>query len=245
MTRDNVDIWSKGEVIRYLIHLFEKRQVKDCNHLQLQKRYLNAYYPKCIEDWASRERAYNVTTSVTGYGAPSSYYWPACPEDCPAYSKAEGFLKSLNGQPAPPSTTSQQQTNHLMSEPYVDQARIQELKNITGVPFDLLKLIRICEELNICHSKGSILAIPMLVRAILDHVPSIFGQKTFKEVSNNYSGTKSFKESMIHLENSSRKIADASLHTQIRAKESLPTKTQVNFKNDLDVLLQEIVRILK
>ncbi|HUV07200.1 MAG TPA: hypothetical protein VMX75_05690 [Spirochaetia bacterium] len=245
MNRDQVDIWSKGEVIRYLVSLFEKAQIKDCIHLELQQRYLKAYYPKCTEDWASRERAYNVTTSVTGYGAPSSYYWPACPKDCPAYSKAENLLKSLNAHPTPPLTTPLHSTNHLMSEPYVDPTRIQELKNITGTRFDLLKLIELCEELNISHSKKVILAIPTLVRSILDHVPPIFGQKSFKEVLNNYSGAKSFKDSMTNLENSSRKIADAFLHTQIRAKESLPTETQVNFKNDLDVLLQEIVRLLK
>jgi len=50
---------------------------------------------------------------------------------------------------------------------------------------------------------------------------------------------------MTHLDKSSRKIADAFLHTHIRNKEVLPNKTQVNFSRDLDVLLGEIVRILK
>lgn len=48
---------------------------------------------------------------------------------------------------------------------------------------------------------------------------------------------------MSRLENSSRKIADSYLHTKIRKKESLPNKTQVNFSNDIDVLLAEIIRI--
>ena len=48
------------------------------------------------------------------------------------------------------------------------------------------------------------------------------------------------------LDKSSRKIADSFLHTQIRKHESaLPTFTQINFKHDLDVLLQEIVRVIK
>lgn len=85
----------------------------------------------------------------------------------------------------------------------------------------------------------------MLVRSILDHVPPEFSCKSFSEVANNYAGSKSFKQSMAHLENSSRKIADAHLHTQIRKTESLPNKTQVNFTNDLDVLLAEIARILR
>jgi hypothetical protein len=49
---------------------------------------------------------------------------------------------------------------------------------------------------------------------------------------------------MEHLSNS-RDISDRTLHSQIRSKEALPNKTQVNFANDLDALLEEIVRILK
>ena len=73
----------------------------------------------------------------------------------------------------------------------------------------------------------------------------LFGKQNFTEVANNYSGGKSFRESMQHLNNSSRKIADSFLHSHIRQKEVLPNKTQVNFKNDMDVLLAEVVRILK
>jgi hypothetical protein len=83
----------------------------------------------------------------------------------------------------------------------------------------------------------------MLTRALMDHVPPIFGQSTFEGIANNYSGTKSFKDSMRHLQGSSRSIANAHLHTPIRRSESLPTSTQVNFRQDLDVLLSEIVRI--
>jgi hypothetical protein len=85
----------------------------------------------------------------------------------------------------------------------------------------------------------------MLVRAILDHVPPIFGLAKFSDIANNYHGSKSFKESMKHLENSQRDIADHHLHVQIRSRESLPNKTQINFSADLDVLLSEVVRVLK
>jgi hypothetical protein len=85
----------------------------------------------------------------------------------------------------------------------------------------------------------------MLPRAILDHVPPIFGAQTFAEVSSCYAGSKSFKASMQTLENSLRNIADQHLHCQIRPSEVLPNAKQVNFGNDLDVLLSEIVRINK
>lgn len=99
-----------------------------------------------------------------------------------------------------------------------------------------------CEELNLCYSNECYFAVAMLVRSILDHVPPIFGCKKFTEVVNNYGGAKSFKESMEHLENSSRKIADYHLHGQIRKSETLPNKTQVNFASEVDFLLAEIVR---
>lgn len=84
-----------------------------------------------------------------------------------------------------------------------------------------------------------------MTRVIVDHIPPIFGMNSFSEVANNYNGTKSFKDSMQHLDKSLRKIADAALHTQIRKRETLPNRTQINFYNDLDVLLAEIVRLLK
>ena len=128
---------------------------------------------------------------------------------------------------------------------FVDRNRISELKSINIDSYDLSKLVQLCNEIDFCFRNECFLAVAALIRAILDHVPPIFGFKKFSEVANNYGGPKSFKESMKHLENSARKIGDAHLHTQIRKKEILPTATQVNFANDLDVLLAEIVRILK
>ncbi len=132
------------------------------------------------------------------------------------------------------------------AETYVNLARIGELRVVESERFDLSRLIEMCEELNKCHSDGCYLAEAMLLRAILDHVPPIFGCRNFSEVSIGYAGgSRSFKQSMANLENSLRKIADAHLHTQIRRKETLPNMTQVNFHSDLDVLLAEIVRVLK
>jgi hypothetical protein len=81
-------------------------------------------------------------------------------------------------------------------------------------------------------------------RAILDHVPPLFSSNTFAEVASSYPGGKSFKESMAHLEKSARKIADSHLHQRIRQQEVLPTRTQIDFSRDLDVLLGELVRVL-
>jgi hypothetical protein len=131
------------------------------------------------------------------------------------------------------------------SHTYVNLSRIKELRAIKSANFDLSKLVRFCEELNTTFASGSYLSTAMLVRSIIDHVPPIFGAGLFSEVENNHKGNKSFKESMKNLNSSSRKIADQYLHTQIRNKEVLPNENQVDFSNDIDVLLAEIYRILK
>jgi hypothetical protein len=129
---------------------------------------------------------------------------------------------------------------------FVDPSRVEELKQIRNDKFDFSKLVRMCEETNICFTGECYLAVAMLTRAILDHIPPVFSADTFAEVANNYcTGTKSFKASMQTLDNSSRKIADQHLHSQIRNAEVLPNATQVDFAPALDVLLGEIVRLYK
>lgn len=128
--------------------------------------------------------------------------------------------------------------------PYVDPSRMDELRAIKSADFDLRRLIALCEELNIAAANGCHFATIMLTRAIIDHVPPVFGAKTFAEVTSSYPAAKSFKDSMQHLSTSARRIADAHLHIQIRRKEALPTATQVDFSRDLDVLLGEVVRVL-
>src|SRR5439155_18425212 len=119
-----------------------------------------------------------------------------------------------------------------------------DLRRANSSKYDLRKLISLCEELNICYRSQCYHGVAALTRTLIDHVTPIFGQRTFAEVANNYAGTKSFKDCVQRLEGSARDIGDMHLHTPIRRSESLPTRTQVNFSNDVDVLLAEIVRVL-
>jgi hypothetical protein len=143
---------------------------------------------------------------------------------------------------------SKTKTNAEESKPlpyhFIDKQRLPQLEGIQSSQFDLQKLIQLCRELDFCFRNECLLAVAALTRALLDHIPPIFGKRTFAEVANHYGGPKSFQDSMKHLENSARNIGDAHLHVQIRARESLPTLTQVNFSNDLDLLLAEVIRKL-
>ena len=128
--------------------------------------------------------------------------------------------------------------------PFIDPERLSQLKSIKHTHYDLSKLLRLCEELDIAYAQECYHAVAMLTRSILDHIPPIFSAKTFAEVANNYSGGRSFKEIAQHLENSSRKVADAHLHAQIRQRESLPTRTQVDVRQQMDFVLAEVFRVL-
>jgi hypothetical protein len=141
----------------------------------------------------------------------------------------------------PPKTPTRQGYMTLISE-----IRLDELRSLKSPDFDFRKLIRLCEELNTAFQEEGYFATAMLTRGLLDHVPPVFGFKTFSEVANNYAGGgKSFKETMQHLENAARKVADAHLHIPIRKSETLPTAQQVNCSQQLDMLLSEMVRITK
>ena len=105
----------------------------------------------------------------------------------------------------------------------ISESRMVELRALKSPDFDFQKLIRICEELNTAFQEECYFATAMLTRGLLDHAPPVFGFKTFSEVANNYAGGgKSFKETMQHLENAARKVADVHLHMPIRKSETLP-----------------------
>jgi len=139
-------------------------------------------------------------------------------------------------------------TSHISKEPYINESRIEELNNLKNSNFDLSKLIQLCKEVNSSSALNNFFAVGSLIRAIVDHIPPIFSFKSFEEVANNYKSqndVKSFKASMLHLNNSMKHIGHSILHSQIREKESLPNDTQIDCKRDLDRLLAEIIRILK
>ncbi len=128
---------------------------------------------------------------------------------------------------------------------YVDPIRIHELKAAKNSKFDTTRLVRLLEELNEVAAAECWMATAMIVRAITDHIPPVFGYTAFEQVASNIPGKdRSFKGSMQHLQNSLRNIADAHLHLHIRSREVLPTRKQVEFSPDLDVLLAEVVRRL-
>lgn len=126
------------------------------------------------------------------------------------------------------------------STPYVSQERHKQLKLIAHPDFDLKRLIRLCEELDVNWTVGNYFSVPALVRAIMDHIPPVFACRAFDQVRGSH-GDRTFKAHMSRLDDSLRHVADASLHRHIRRSDTLPTDSQVNFSAELDVLLGEVI----
>lgn len=135
-------------------------------------------------------------------------------------------------------------TNEKNSD-FISKKRIDEISAINKDKFDLIKVLQFCKEINDAWKLENYISVGVLIRALKDHIPPIFDCKNFSEVANNYGAGKSFSRSMKYLEDSSKNISDRLIHSHIKKSETLPNEVQVNFSADVDVLLEEIVRILK
>lgn len=130
---------------------------------------------------------------------------------------------------------------------YVAEERIKEIASLPKDNFDTAKLVKLCEEINQNYEWKNCFAVGALLRTTLDHIPPIFEKESFEQVASEYSWGRSHKSLMVKLSESAKKIAHSLLHKQIRKSkvEVLPKKQRVDFRAELDILLAEIVTILK
>ena len=123
---------------------------------------------------------------------------------------------------------------------FLDASTLQELRAANSAAYDLRKLVRFCEELNDAYARGNYLSTALLIRAVMNHVPPVFGCRTFGELT--AQAGKSLKAVLERLEDSARPIADLHTHSLIRGKEMLPTKHQVEpYKPAFELLIQEVI----
>ena len=117
--------------------------------------------------------------------------------------------------------------------PYVALSRIADLQALKDPQLDPQRLIRMLQELNLAHANDMDMATAMLVRAVTDHVPPVFGQAKFADVAAQYSGGPSFKGAMAHLANSMKHVADGVLHVDIRKRKRCRAQRRWTFANHL------------
>lgn len=128
-----------------------------------------------------------------------------------------------------------------VSYDYISDERIKEIRNIKSINFDLSKLIKILEEINIWYKNKSYLWVSSLLRMLIDHIPPIFWKNSFKVVVSEYNFSRSDKENMKHLVWWLKNISDWILHNTIWSKEVLPTEKSIEFRADFDILLKNII----
>ena len=131
-----------------------------------------------------------------------------------------------------------------VSNSFIDDEILAKLRVIKNQNFDLKKLIRFIEELNEAYKFGNYLSSILILRALINHIPPIFGVTSFSQVVSQ-SG-RSIKSILSRLEDEARPIADLHTHMMIRKLEHLPTKNQVEpYKSSIEILLNEIINKLE
>lgn len=115
-----------------------------------------------------------------------------------------------------------------------------QLKAIQRARLDLSKLVKMCEELNDGYARGNYISSVLLLRAIINHVPPVFGATAFSEVV--AQAGRSVKAILTRLNEECRPIADLHAHVLMRPTEHLPTKNQLEpYKAGFEVLIQEVL----
>jgi hypothetical protein len=115
-----------------------------------------------------------------------------------------------------------------------------KLKSVKSLQLDVSKLTKMCEELNDAYARGNFISSALLLRAILNHVPPVFGETKFSEVV--AQSGRSVKAILARLNDEARPIADLHTHFLMRSTEHLPTKNQIEpYKAGFEILMQEVL----
>ena len=130
---------------------------------------------------------------------------------------------------------------------FVNLKLIKDISDIETDKFDCSRLIRYCDELNDNFERGNYASVGFLSRAIVDHIPPIFNQKSFASLTAQASGERhtSFKKSCEALDKSLKNIVDRSIHKQINSADVPPFKEEINFSQDLNTVLARVFEELK
>ena len=123
---------------------------------------------------------------------------------------------------------------------FVDKELLERIRKLKSERFDFSKLVKFIEELNINYKIGNYLSSLLILRAIINHIPPVFGFRTFSEYVSQ--SNRSIKNILQKLEDEARPIADLHTHITIRKSENVPSKNQIEpYKPSVEILLNEIV----
>jgi hypothetical protein len=124
---------------------------------------------------------------------------------------------------------------------FIDPALLERIRRLQSKKFNLAKLVRFAEELNENYDRGNYLSCTLLIRAIINHVPPLFGCTTFGQVA--ASSPKSVKALLNQLEEGARDVGDLHTHDTVDRFSTPPTRNQLEpYKPPMEILFNEIER---
>lgn len=126
----------------------------------------------------------------------------------------------------------------------IEPKLIKQLSEAKSARFDVASLAQMCREINSCFASGNFIATTLLMRAVLNYIPPLFGYEKFPQVV--AQSDRSLKDNFDLLENGLRKIADFHTHRRIGQVEFIPSSAQVEpYKPQFELLMQEILKRLQ
>ncbi|MFC9498381.1 hypothetical protein [Streptomyces sp. NPDC056982] len=131
--------------------------------------------------------------------------------------------------------------------PYVDLGLLDELgKEDATTAWSLHKLIALCRELNDNYVAGNPYACAALIRAVLDHIPPVFGHKDFRQVAAQHAFSIQ-RTDKVHAQNLAafKGIADDALHRPIGATVPVLGMDDLPAPTRLRSVLHELLTILR
>lgn len=128
---------------------------------------------------------------------------------------------------------------------YIDTTLIVSLQGCNDKP--PIKLIEHCTSINNSYKKQNYTTVAIVIRGVLDYVPTIFGYANTTQVYSNLNGKKTFKEALKQLDQATRNLADAGLHSPARKDETLKVSkfTVDNLQGNLAIILSETAQQLR
>ncbi|MDQ5982595.1 MAG: hypothetical protein QG549_592 [Patescibacteria group bacterium] len=128
---------------------------------------------------------------------------------------------------------------------YIDITLIKALEACSDNP--PIKLIEHCNSLNNSYKKQNYTTVAILLRGVLDYIPTIFGFANTAQVYSGPNGTRTFKKALKELDQTNRHLADDALHTPARRDETLKASqiTADSLLGNLNIVLAETVQQLR
>lgn len=128
---------------------------------------------------------------------------------------------------------------------YVDSSLITTLQGCSDKP--PVKLIEHCNSLNNSYKKQNYTTVAIVIRGVLDYIPTIFGFANTTQVYSELQGKRTFKDALKQLDQASRNLADDGLHSPARKDETLKVSklTVDNLQGNLAIVLSETAAQLR